>query len=135
MFLLTLKVVNLKKLGTFKVLLIKILLRKKDSADFLNKKLIWKSKTRRFKKSMYEERLRSIFDQWSNLNAKNWNSKLKPNYSKKQRFFHHHFYYFCLGHNGHVQKYSRLRCLLGVEGLVIGFYLGWSGSILRFRKI
>mgnify|MGYP002049080671 CR=1 FL=1 len=33
------------------------------------------------------------------------------------------------------QKYSRLRCLLGVKGLVIGFYLGWSGSILRFRKI
>ena len=38
---------------------------------------------------------------------------------------------------GHCQgqKYSRLRCLLRVKGLVIGFYLGWSGSILRFRKI
>ena len=33
------------------------------------------------------------------------------------------------------QKYSRLRCLLRVKGLVICFYLGWSGSILRFRKI
>ena len=27
-----------------------------------------------------------------------------------------------------------LRCLLYVKGLVIGFYLGWSGSILQFRK-
>ena len=37
--------------------------------------------------------------------------------------------------NGMKQKYSRLRCLLRVKGFVIGFYLGWSGSILRFRKI
>ena len=36
---------------------------------------------------------------------------------------------------GWEQKYSRLRCLLGVKFLVICFYLGWSGSILRFRKI
>ena len=28
-----------------------------------------------------------------------------------------------------VQKYSRLRCLLHVKGLVICFYLGWSVSI------
>ena len=28
------------------------------------------------------------------------------------------------------QKYSRLRCLLGVNFFVICFYLGWSGSIL-----
>ena len=33
-----------------------------------------------------------------------------------------------------VQKYSRLRCLLRVKGLVICFYLGWSGSILQFRQ-
>ena len=32
------------------------------------------------------------------------------------------------------QKFSRLRCLLRVKGLVIGFYLGWSGSILQFRQ-
>ena len=28
------------------------------------------------------------------------------------------------------QKYSKLRCLLRVKGLVICFYLGWSGSTL-----
>ena len=33
-----------------------------------------------------------------------------------------------------MQKYSRLRCLLRVKGLVICFYLGWSGSILQFRQ-
>jgi hypothetical protein len=33
-----------------------------------------------------------------------------------------------------AQKYSTLRCLLRVQGLVICFYLGWSGSILQFRK-
>ena len=32
------------------------------------------------------------------------------------------------------QKYSRLRCLLLLKGLVICFYLGWSGSILQFRQ-
>ena len=32
------------------------------------------------------------------------------------------------------QKYSRLRCLLRVKGLVIFYYLGWSGSILQFRQ-
>ena len=32
------------------------------------------------------------------------------------------------------QKYSRLRCFLCVKGLVICFYLGWSGSILQFRQ-
>ena len=32
------------------------------------------------------------------------------------------------------QKYSRLRCLLRVKGLVFCFYLGWSGSILQFRQ-
>ena len=32
------------------------------------------------------------------------------------------------------QKYSRLRCSLHVKGLVICFYLGWSGSILQFRE-
>ena len=31
------------------------------------------------------------------------------------------------------QNYSRLRCLLLVKGLVICFYLGWSGSILQIR--
>ena len=34
-----------------------------------------------------------------------------------------------------IQKYSRLRCLLRVKGLVIGFYLGWSGHTLLIRKI
>ena len=34
----------------------------------------------------------------------------------------------------YIQKYSRLRCLLHVKGLVICFYLGWSGSILQFRR-
>ena len=34
-----------------------------------------------------------------------------------------------------AQKYSRLRCLLRVKGLVIGFYLGWSGHTLLIRKI
>ena len=33
------------------------------------------------------------------------------------------------------QKYSRLRCLLRVKGLVIGFYLGWFGHTLLIRKI
>ena len=32
-----------------------------------------------------------------------------------------------------TQKYSRLRCLLCVKGLVICFYLGWAGSILQIR--
>ena len=32
------------------------------------------------------------------------------------------------------QKYSRLRWLLCVKGLVICLYLGWSGSILQFRQ-
>ena len=32
------------------------------------------------------------------------------------------------------QKYSRLRCLLHVKGLVFCFYFGWSGSILQFRQ-
>ena len=32
------------------------------------------------------------------------------------------------------RKYSRLRCLLCVKGLVIYVYLGWSGSILQFRQ-
>ena len=36
---------------------------------------------------------------------------------------------------GFSQKYSRLRCLLRVKGLVIGFYLGWSGHTLLIRKI
>ena len=36
--------------------------------------------------------------------------------------------------NGQGQKYSRLRCLLRVKGLMICFYLGWSGSILQFRQ-
>ena len=31
-------------------------------------------------------------------------------------------------------KYSRLRCLLRVQGLVIFFYLVWSGSFLQFRQ-
>ena len=35
---------------------------------------------------------------------------------------------------GQGQKYSRLRCLLRVKGLVIFFYLGLSGSILQFRQ-
>ena len=34
----------------------------------------------------------------------------------------------------HGQKYRRLRCLLCVKGLVICFYLGWSGSILQFKQ-
>ena len=38
------------------------------------------------------------------------------------------FFYTC------CQKYSRLRCLLRVKGLVICFYLGWSGSVLQFRR-
>ena len=38
-----------------------------------------------------------------------------------------------ISHNT-TQKYSRLRCLLRVKGLVICFYLGWSGSILQFRQ-
>ena len=35
---------------------------------------------------------------------------------------------------GCYQKYSSLRCLLHDKGLVICFYLGWSGSILQFRQ-
>ena len=35
--------------------------------------------------------------------------------------------------NAYVQKYSTLRYLLLVKGLVICFYLGWSGSILPIR--
>ena len=37
-------------------------------------------------------------------------------------------------HKVSMQKYSRLRCLLRVKGLVICFHLGWSGSILQFRQ-
>ena len=33
-----------------------------------------------------------------------------------------------------IQKYIRLRCLVRVKGLVITFYLGWSGSILQFSQ-
>ena len=33
-----------------------------------------------------------------------------------------------------MQKYCKLRCFLSVKGLVICFYLGWSGSILHFRQ-
>ena len=33
----------------------------------------------------------------------------------------------------HNQKYSRLSCLLLVKGLVICFYLGWSGITLPIR--
>ena len=33
-----------------------------------------------------------------------------------------------------TQKHSRLRCLVRVKGLVICFYLVWSGSILQFRQ-
>ena len=37
--------------------------------------------------------------------------------------------------NSYEQKYSRLRCLLRVKGLVNCFYLGRrSGSILQFRQ-
>ena len=39
------------------------------------------------------------------------------------------------GRDTYVQKYSRLRCLLRVKGLVIGFYLGWSGHTLLIRKV
>ena len=35
---------------------------------------------------------------------------------------------------GMPQKYSRLRCLLRVKGLVICFYLGWFGSALLITK-
>ena len=35
---------------------------------------------------------------------------------------------------GWYQKHSRLRCLLCVKGLMICFYLGWSGIILQFRQ-
>ena len=34
-----------------------------------------------------------------------------------------------------TQKYSRLRCLLRVKGLVICFYLGSPGSSLQFSQI
>ena len=34
----------------------------------------------------------------------------------------------------HRQKYIRLRCLLRVKGLVIWFFLDWSGSIFQFRQ-
>ena len=60
-------------------------------------------------------------------------------YSKISNY--HHFWHsyilplFCkytlVGYN---QKYSRLRCLLRVKGLVICFYLGWSGSTLVITK-
>ena len=33
----------------------------------------------------------------------------------------------------HIQKYSRLRCLLLVKGLVICFHFGWSGSTQPIR--
>ena len=35
----------------------------------------------------------------------------------------------------YTQKYSRLRCLLHIKGLVICFYLGWSGSILHYKWV
>ena len=38
-----------------------------------------------------------------------------------------------IGNTGN-QKYSRLRCLWRVKGLVTCIYLGWSGSILLFRQ-
>ena len=42
---------------------------------------------------------------------------------------------WCSYKMNYSQKYSRLRCLLHVKGLVIGFYLGWSGHTLLIRKI
>ena len=46
----------------------------------------------------------------------------------------HHLWMVPKRHNGYGQKYSRLRCLLRVKGLVICFHLVWSGSILQFRQ-
>ena len=58
---------------------------------------------------------------------KNIEGETHENYTSKPLWY--------LYHKRYGQKYSRLRCLLRVKGLVIGFYLGWSGSILWFRKI
>ena len=38
-----------------------------------------------------------------------------------------------LSRDSQRQKYNRLRCLLLVKGLVICFYLGWSGNTLPIR--
>ena len=48
-------------------------------------------------------------------------------------FFNLRYTYFIFAKIIH-NIYSRLRCLLCVKGLVICFYLGWSGSILQFRQ-
>ena len=37
--------------------------------------------------------------------------------------------------DGYEQKYSRLRCLLRVKGLVICFYLGWSSVQTKYSKV
>ena len=42
--------------------------------------------------------------------------------------------WWCAYGNCGTQKYSRLRSLLRVKGLVVCFYLGWSGSTLQFRQ-
>ena len=55
---------------------------------------------------------------------------LKPNFSSRFTARRTRNWNYILSY---TQKYSRLRCLLHVKGLVFCFYLGWSGSILQFR--
>ena len=55
------------------------------------------------------------------------NSKIKSDYYQN---FKPDVIYFASIQKLHLnQKYSRLRCLLGVKGLVIFYHLCWSGSI------
>ena len=58
-----------------------------------------------------------------------WNIKYTPNRLSRHMHKTNHAFLHQRG-----QKYSRLRCLLRVKGLVICFYLGWSGRILQFRQ-
>ena len=57
-------------------------------------------------------------------------AKTNPFWQEQLNFLHTAYTYLYM----YGQKYSRLRCLLRVKGLVIFFYLGWSGSILQFKQ-
>ena len=68
------------------------------------------------------------------LFIKDFGNREGSKYANRYRVFQHFYSTVCCVDLGPDQKYSRLRCLLHVKGLVFCFYLGWSGSILQFRQ-
>ena len=68
---------------------------------------------------------------YSKITKKNILFVLSIKFSKFQKVRESDFVHLFEGWN---QKYSRLRSLLRVTGLVFCFYLGWSGSILHFKQ-